>query len=122
MTKMEYSRKESMEERLAKVGTSEHFTLEELIEFLFVNKTMDEYVVREGVRAACHCAKCAECSKLYELMRLISQTGEVYAQITEKINDLNDPGKADQKEQILEYIRYELDYFNTAVLFNIPST
>ena len=66
----------STKEQLAKVGSSKHLTHEELTEYFFNHKGIDEYFMREMARINHHIMKCESCWKLWETMRLASGAKE----------------------------------------------
>ena len=98
--------KPSTEEQLAKIGDSLHLTIEELIEFLFVQgKKFDEYFVRESARINSHILGCASCRKRYETLLLISEVGEVYTLVMGAVDDLkNESASQEEKKEALAYI------------------
>ena len=110
--------KPSSEEQLAKIGTSEHLTTEELIEFYFLHTGFDEYFLHENRRIINHTFGCKECKKKSSILESISTTGKYYARIINAAKDME--ASPNWKAQLLTYIDQEINDFDVMVNKNIP--
>lgn len=110
--------KTSSEEQLAKIGTSEHLTTEELIEFYFLHTGFDEYFMQENRRIINHTYDCKECKKKSDILESISTVGKYYDRIITAAKDIET--SPSWKNQLLTYIDQEINAYDVVVNKNIP--
>ena len=91
--------------QLLDVGTSEHPTFEELVDYIY-HEGFDEYFVREGARINKHVMYCAECYTTYRALLDFKDIVKAYTDVRDAICDLKDLRiSEDERQFLLSYIQ-----------------
>ena len=106
-----------MAKKITKPST-QHLSLEELIEFFFVSPDkVDKKLLPKAPRVNKHVIECEDCYKMWLSMHQIAETGEIYANIMGAVENLKSPGLSQEKKrEEAEYIRSKVGYYDDIVI------